>query len=66
MSTADFTAENHGTVIIFHAMTDRAKDEIEFMNLEDWQFVGNDSFAIDHGIARHFAETLLSFGFSLE
>jgi hypothetical protein len=63
---ADFVAENHGSVILFTALTDAARREIDVMDLADWQFVGEDSFAIDHGIAGDFAEALVANGFTIQ
>jgi hypothetical protein len=55
---ADFIVENHGTVWVFTAITEDAKSELDVMGLEDWQFVGEDSFAVDHRVARNLVEAL--------
>jgi hypothetical protein len=54
----DFSVENHGSVVVFHALTEAARNELEVMGLEDWQFVGEDSFAVDRRLAGDLAEAL--------
>ncbi len=55
----DFMIHDHGTVILFEPLTDVAKRFVaECVNLEDWQKLGTNQFALDHRIAHNFIQIL--------
>lgn len=63
---SDFTIQNHGSVFIFTARTERAKELVKNdMSLESWQTVGLDAFAVDHRVACDLASRFLEDGFTV-
>ena len=63
----DFTVSNYGTVWVFNAESDAAIDFAHGeLGLEGWQFVGADSFAIDHSIAGDLVLQLREEGWIIE
>lgn len=59
----DFALGDEGTVHIYTAVSDAAKEFLEKLPLEDWQFVGHYSFVLDRGISEHFYQQLVGDGF---
>ena len=60
----DFTVENHGTVFVFVAQTERARELLENdVPLQPWQWLGTNTFAVEHGVARDLAGRFLEEGF---
>lgn len=62
----DFAVEDHGSVVTFDALTEGAQAELEFMGLEDWQFVGHNKFAIDRSLAWNLMDMLIDNGFVVQ
>jgi hypothetical protein len=60
----DFKIEYHGTVMRFVPVSDKARAEVETMDLESWQMLGN-GFCVDHRVARDLASQLQENGFVL-
>ena len=62
----DFTVSNHGTVVVFSAMTEAAIAELEEMGLAGWQMIGEHAFGVDHRPAAQLVNQLRENGFTLE
>jgi hypothetical protein len=58
---ADFTTEDHWSVVIFTPQTTEARDAMDDMELDSWQFVG-EGFAVDRRIAWDLLDDLLANG----
>lgn len=57
----DFITTDHGTIVTFTPLTDSARDTMDEMDLEGWQFMG-DGFAVDRRVAWNLIESLLDNG----
>jgi hypothetical protein len=61
----DFEVRDHGSVVGFIALTERAIEEMEYMELEGWQKLGTRTFYVDHRIAGNLVNSLLDNGFAV-
>jgi hypothetical protein len=64
----DFWVQNHGTVFVFTALTDAAKERLREIKegLDDFQSWGRDGIVVEHRYATQWAENLDAEGFTLE
>jgi hypothetical protein len=63
--TPDFTAENHGSVVLFRPVSTRAARWVEDnVPLEGWQWLGH-AFAVDHRCALGLLEGIVEAGFDV-
>lgn len=59
----DFQIQNHGSVFLFVALTDEAREHVEqHIQPEPWQMVDG-GFAVDHHLAFDLAAQLVDDGF---
>ena len=48
----DISVIHHGSVVEFSIRSGEARDWVrEHVHIEDWQWIGRDSFAVDHRLA---------------
>ena len=63
----DFIITDHGTTVLFTPISEAAKEftTSDELGLADWQFIGNDSFAIDHRPAAELVNQLFLEGWQI-
>lgn len=62
----DVLLENDGSVVRFEIQTPEAMNWVkENINLEGWQWLGRNSFAVEHRFAKDIAEGMGNYGLLL-
>lgn len=61
-ASADFTLEDHGSIVLVRPLTDEARHDLETnSDAESWQWLGG-ALAIDHRMARAFINAAVANG----
>ena len=64
---ADFKIEDQGTIVLFTELTEAAAEWVEAnVELEDWQLIGDRSFAADHRPAQQLIDGIREARFVVE